>query len=112
MKYTVPVSFTIDAMNADHAAELVEKALETFPIVHQVYQGNAHDVKGVKVSDTLLAYIKEVCEGNDLDTDGWNTDLDWCWQTTDDDDVSDEIKTELEFLIKQVGGAVRVAAFL
>ena len=107
MIYLVPVTFRIEADSADHAQALIEKVLNTCNTPHTVYQGNAESVKDIKVSAELANYLDEVITDNDNDTNGWETDLDWCLQYAEDSPLAPELAT----LIAQVGGEVKAANF-
>lgn len=125
--FIVPVSLSVEADNADHATEVVNKLLANLkPIVgplmtiwdvdakpptFTVYQGHRTDVEGVEVSPALREFLNAVVKDNDSDTSGWDTDLDWA-SIVADDEVSEDVKDELNKLINNVGGEVKVAALL
>lgn len=114
--FVVPVSFSVDAENADEATAIVEKLLADAGVdkVHFTpYQGHRTDVEGVEVSPALSEFLNQVIEDNDNDTSGWDTDLDWAFAVCEDnDEVSEDVKDELSKLITNVGGEVKVATLL
>lgn len=108
MTYLVPVDFRVEANSADEATTLVEQILNTCNAPHLVNQGCRESVSDVKISPELAEFLDDAIQGNDNDTSGWETDLDWCLQTTEDNET---VKKELEALAAQVGGAVKAANF-
>jgi len=121
MKYTVPVHFQVTAANAEQAEAKIKARLEGHQVgfSFKVQQAESNSIPAsTKISLELRNFLHAEIQNNDKDTDGWNTDLQYAFdslgQMPDDVVIEQcgsimlpEIYGELQRLIKKLGGTTQ-----
>jgi hypothetical protein len=126
MKFTVPVYFSVSGRSAEEAEAKLKARLKGHQVGYgyKVGQAEANSVpSGIKISLELRNFLDAEIQNNDNDTSGWDTDLQYAFDSLGQmpDDVVIEqcgsimlpdIYTELQRLIKKVGGTTQCATLV
>ena len=109
-EYNVSVIVSIESEDADASQELVEKEIKSanFPNIHirHVGKGKLRNLAGIKVSLSMLNFLRECVIKNDWDIDdsGYDTTLEFVRGGGCYDGIKDEnLKKEFDDLLKRVG---------